>query len=435
MPRPARLWRLGLILVFVFASVASVSAVTRRPNGPVPFPVEAAHPYAGAFAAYNRLTPEEREAVASAPADKPLSPAVEKTRREISVALAAGRDVAPVWRAEHDPLLPGYDPDFLKTLSSLAAARHQAAERGAGAGSGAAGDAAALDGLALYLSAGRGLSAEDWSRQQELVVEALERLRARAGTRSPAEAAALLAELRALPPLVPFAEMVRADPLWKSPGTKLRRVLEKKARALGFKSDRIDPAVLRMAGFAVEADRAAVSFETPAGAFWLTPGQDRYGVALLELDVAGRQARIRFEGREAVVELKSKRIGLWDDPVLEGAIKGLEEESDFLVALFLEGRAKAGSLSEHLSKLDEFGREAEALARDIAEGRLNESDSDALAARAARLDALAPWSNFKGETFVKGGFEARAKGEKTAAEWQKTVEILERAAGGAAGTR
>ena len=426
---PMRGLRLGLMLVCLLASAVSAFAVARRPNGPVPFPVEKGHPYADAFTVFDRLTPEERDAVASAKSDGTLSPAVEAARREIAEALAQGRDAAPQWRAVRDPLLPGYDPDFIKRLSSLAATRLSVAEREGGA---VAGDAAALDGLALYLNVGTGLSTEDWSRQQDLVVDLLTRLRARAADRSPAEVAALLAELRALPPPVSFADMVRADPLWKMPGTKLRRALERKARALGFKSDRIDPDVLRMTGLVVEGDRAAVSFETPAGAFWLEPGQDRYGVGLIELDVGGRQARILFEGREAVVELKSRRIGLWDDEVLEGVVKSFIEESDFIPALLLEGRKKTGSLTEHLVRLDEFGREADSLARDIADGVVGKSDPEALAERTGRLQAFGPWPDFRGEDFVKGIIEAKAQGEKTEAEWRKTVEMLERGAGGAA---
>ena len=420
-------WRLALMFVCAFASAGSLFAVTRRPNGPVPFPVEKTHPYADAFAVFNRLTPEERDAVASADSGDSISPSVGKAREEIAAALAQGRDAAPQWRAEHDPLLPGYDPDFIKSLSSLAAARFSAAERERGA---TARDEAALDGLALYLSVGTGLSTEDWSRQQDLVVALLTRLQTRAADRSPAEAAALLAELRALPPPTSFADMVRADPLWKAPGAKLRRALERKARTMGYKSDRIDPAVLRMAGLAIEGERAAVSFETPDGAFWLAPGQNRYGVALLELDAESRHARIRFEGREAVVELKSRRIGLWDDVVLGGAIKGLVEDSDFIVALLLEGRNRSSSLSAHLGRLDEFGREADALARDLAAGEIGKSDPEALAERAARLEALSPWPNFKGEDFVKGVLDAKAQGEKTEGEWQKTLEMLERSAGG-----
>jgi hypothetical protein len=428
MRSPMRGWRLGLMFLCAFASAGSVCAVTRRPNGAVPFPLEAGHPYAGAFAAFNRLTPEERDAVGSAKAGEPPSAAVQEAQRKIASALAQGRDATPQWRAEHDPLLPGYDPVFIKSLSSLAAARLAVAEREGGAGTG---DAAALDGLALYLSVGPGLSTEDWSGRQELVVGLLTRLQTRAADRSPAETAALLAELRALPPPTSFADMVRADPLWKAPGTKLRRALERKARAMGFKSDRIDPDVLRMAGVSVEGERAAVSFAMPAGAFWLAPGQDRYGVALLELDVEGRQARILFEGREAVVELKSRRIGLWDDVVLEGAIKGLVEDSDFIVALLLEGGKSGGSLSAHLARLDEFGREVDALTKDIAEGVVGKSDPEALAERAARLHALEPWPDFKGEDFVKGILDAQALGEKTEAEWQKTVSMLEQAAGSA----
>lgn len=424
---PMRGWRLGLMFLCVFASAGSVFAVARRPNGPVPFPVEAGHPYAAAFTAFNRLTPEERDAVVSAKPDGTLAPPLEAARKEIVDAIKLGRDAAPQWRAERDPLLPGYDPDFVKSLSSLEAARLLAADHEGGA---VAGDAAALDGLALYLSVGPGLSTEDWSRQQELVAGLLARLQARAADRSPAETAALLAELRALPPPTSFADMVRADPLWKMPGTKLRRALERKARAMGFKSDRIDPGVLRMAGVSVEGERAAVSFEMPAGAFWLAPGQNRYGVALLELDVEGRQARILFEGREAVVELKSRRIGLWDDVVLEGAIKGLVEDSDFIVALLLEGGKRGGSLSAHLARLDEFGREVDALTKDIAEGAVGKFDPEALAKRTARLHALEPWPDFKGEDFVKGILDAQALGEKTEAEWQKTVSMLERAASG-----
>ena len=424
---PMRGWRLGLMFLCVFASAGSVFAVARRPNGPVPFPVEAGHPYAAAFTAFNRLAPEERDAVVSAKPDGTLAPPLEAARKEIVDAIKLGCDAAPQWRAERDPLLPGYDPDFVKSLSSLAAARLLAADHEGGA---VAGDAAALDGLALYLSVGPGLSTEDWSRQQELVAGLLARLQARAADRSPAETAALLAELRALPPPTSFADMVRADPLWKMPGTKLRRALERKARAMGFKSDRIDPGVLRMAGVSVEGERAAVSFEMPAGAFWLAPGQNRYGVALLELDVEGRQARILFEGREAVVELKSRRIGLWDDVVLEGAIKGLVEDSDFIVALLLEGGKRGGSLSAHLARLDEFGREVDALTKDIAEGAVGKFDPEALAERTARLHALEPWPDFKGEDFVKGILDAQALGEKTDAEWQKTVSMLERAASG-----
>ena len=424
---PMRGWRLGLMFLCVFASAGSVFAVARRPNGPVPFPVEAGHPYAAAFTAFNRLTPEERDAVVSAKPDGTLAPPLEAARKEIVDAIKLGRDAAPQWRAERDPLLPGYDPDFVKSLSSLAAARLLAADHEGGA---VAGDAAALDGLALYLSVGPGLSTEDWSRQQELVAGLLARLQSRAADRSPAETAALLAELRALPPPTSFADMVRADPLWKMPGTKLRRALERKARAMGFKSDRIDPDVLRMAGVSVEGERAAVSFEMPAGAFWLAPGQNRYGVALLELDVEGRQARILFEGREAVVELKSRRIGLWDDVVLEGAIKGLVEDSDFIVALLLEGGKRGGSLSAHLARLDAFGREVDALTKDIAEGAVGKFDPEALAERTARLHALEPWPDFKGEDFVKGILDAQALGEKTDAEWQKTVSMLERAASG-----
>lgn len=424
---PMRGWRLGLMFLCVFASAGSVFAVARRPNGPVPFPVEAGHPYAAAFTAFNRLAPEERDAVVSAKPDGTLAPPLEAARKEIVDAIKLGRDAAPQWRAERDPLLPGYDPDFVKSLSSLAAARLLAADHEGGA---VAGDAAALDGLALYLSVGPGLSTEDWSRQQELVAGLLARLQSRAADRSPAETAALLAELRALPPPTSFADMVRADPLWKMPGTKLRRALERKARAMGFKSDRIDPDVLRMAGVSVEGERAAVSFEMPAGAFWLAPGQNRYGVALLELDVEGRQARILFEGREAVVELKSRRIGLWDDVVLEGAIKGLVEDSDFIVALLLEGGKRGGSLSAHLARLDAFGREVDALTKDIAEGAVGKFDPEALAERTARLHALEPWPDFKGEDFVKGILDAQALGEKTDAEWQKTVSMLERAASG-----
>ncbi len=433
---PIRPRRLGLVFVcaFVFASAASsLFAVARRPNGPVPFPVEAGHPYADAIKTFNRLNPEERDAVGSSKSDAELSRSVLEARGKIAAAIALGREGAPQWTAVHDPLAAGYDPDFFKILSSLAAARAVVAQQHQGGA--AAGDAAILDGLALYLSVGTGLSTEDWSRQQNLVAGLLGRLQARAGELSPDEAAALLAELRALPPPTSFADMVRADPLWKAPGTKLRRALERKARALGFKSDRIDPSVLRMAGLAVEAERSAVSFETPAGSFWLEPGQNRYGVALLELDISGRQARILFEGREAVVELKSRRIGLWDDVVLEGAIKSFIEESDFIPALLLEGRKRTGSLSEHLARLDEFGREADALALDIAEGRVDKSDSEALAQRAARLQAVEPWPDFKGADFVKGILDAQAEGEKTGAEWRKTVEILERAAGGATGTR
>lgn len=251
--------------------------MARRPNGPVPFPVEAGHPYEAAFTAFNRLTPEERDAVGSAKAGGGGAPptAVLEAQRQIAAALAQGRDAMPQWRAERDSLMPGYDPEFLKGLSSLAAARFAAAKREVGA---AAGDAAAMDGLALYLSVGPGLSTDDWSRHQELVAGLLTRLQTRTGKLSPAEVAALLAELRALPPPTSFADMVRADPLWKMPGTKLRRALERKARAMGFKSDRIDPDVLRMAGLVVDGERAAVSFETPAGSFWLEPGQDRYGV-------------------------------------------------------------------------------------------------------------------------------------------------------------
>ncbi len=422
---PMRRGRLGLMLLLLWASAACLLAVTRRPNGPVPFPVEAGHPYAGALAAFNRLTPEERDAVGSSKSEAELSPAARAAREEIAASLAEGRDATPRWRAEHDPLQPGYDPDFIKSLSSLAAARASAAAREGGL---AAGDAATLDGLALYLRVGPGLSTEDWSRQQELVVALLGRLQGRAATLSPSEASALLDALSFLPAPTSFAEMARADPLWKSPGAKLRRALERKARAQGFKSDRVDPAVLRMTGIAVEPGRAAVSFETPAGAFWLEPGQDRYGVALLELDIPGRQARIFFEGREVAVELKSRRIGLWDDTVLESVVKGLAEESDFMVGLLLEGRGKAGSLSEHLARLDEFGREADALMIDIAEGGAGEPESESLAERAARLEALAPWAGFKGQEFLRGILDARANGEKTAAEWRKTLDSLARAA-------
>jgi len=433
---PMRSRRLGLVFVcaFVFASAASsLFAVTRRPNGPVPFPVEAGHPYADAINTFNRLNSEERDAIGSSKPDAELSRSVLEARGKIAAAMALGREGAPRWTAVHDPLAAGYDPDFFKNLSSLAAARSAVAQHRQGGA--AAGDAAILDGLALYLSVGPGLSAADWSRQQDLVGGLLERLRTRAGELSPDDAAALLAELRALPPPTSFADMVRADPLWKAPGTKLRRALERKARSLGFKSDRIDPNVLRMAGLAVEAERSAVSFETPAGSFWLEPGQTRYGVALLELDIPGRQARIRFEGREAVIELKSRRIGLWDDVVLEGAVKGFVDESDFLVGVFLEGRKKTVSLTEHLAHMDEFGRAADALARDIAEGRLDKSDPKALAERAARLQAFAPWSGFESEDLVKDILNAQAKGEKTEAEWRRTVEILKRAAGGETGTR
>lgn len=427
-----RLWRPGLLVVIGFASAASVFAMARRPNGVAPFPVESGHPYADAVTSFSRLKPEERDAVGSSAPDAELSPTGREARREIAAALAAGRDAAPRWRAEHDPLSPGYDPDFLKTLSSLAAVRSAVAQY---EGDAAAGDAATLDGLALLLSVGPGLSAEDWKRQQDLIVDGLKRIEARGADRSPAEAAALLAELRALPPPVSFADMIRADPLWKGPGAKLRRALERRARALGFKSDRIDPDVLRMAGLVVEGDRSAVSFEMPAGSFWLEPGQTRYGVALIELDIPGRQARIFFEGREAVVELKSRRIGSWEDTVLEGAIKGLVEESDLTVAAFLEGRDKSRPLSEHLAGLDDFGREADALARDIAEGRVEKSDVEGLTARVARLQAFAPWSGFNGEEFVQNVFEFQAQGEKAGGAWSKTLEELERVAGGGAGMR
>ena len=49
--------------------------------------------------------------------------------------------------------------------------------------------------------------------------------------------------------------------------------------------------------------------------------------------------------------------------------------------------------------------------------------------RRFRLQALAPWPDFKSEEFAQGLFHAKAQGEKTEAEWRKTMETLERAAG------
>lgn len=92
--------------------------------------------------------------------------------------------------------------------------------------------------------------------------------------------------------------------------------------------------------------------------------------------------------------------------MLEGAIKGLVEDSDFIVALLLEGGKRGGSLSAHLARLDEFGREVDAFTKDIAEGAVGKSDPEALAERAARLQALEPWPDFKGEDFVKGILDA-----------------------------
>ena len=182
----------------VSASAGSAFAMARRPNGPVPFPVEAGHPYADAVSSFNRLTPEERDEVGSSKPDAELSRAVLEARGKIAVALAEGREGgAPQWTAVQDPLAAGYDPDFLKTLSSLAAVHSVVAQH---QGDAAAGDAAILDGLALYLSVGSGLSTEDWSRQQDLVATLLGRMQTRAGKLSPAEAAALLEELRAMPP-------------------------------------------------------------------------------------------------------------------------------------------------------------------------------------------------------------------------------------------
>ena len=117
---PMRPRRLGLVFVcaFVFASAASsLFAVARRPNGPVPFPVEAGHPYADAINTFNRLNPEERDAVGSSKSDAEISRSVLEARGKIAAAIALGREGAPQWTAVHHPHAAGYDPDYFKIQS------------------------------------------------------------------------------------------------------------------------------------------------------------------------------------------------------------------------------------------------------------------------------------------------------------------------------
>ena len=402
--------------------------MARRPNGPVPFPVQVEHPYAGAFAAFNGLSPEERDAVGSSAADETLTPAAREARKEIEAALVEGRDAPPPqWQVEHDPLMPGYDPYFLKSLDTFADVRFALAERDKR--NPASGDAAALDALAMLQSVGPGLPADEWSRQQDLIVAALKRVRDRGTERSPAEAAALAAALRALPSPTSFAEMVRADPTWRSPGEKLRRALEREARALGLSPDRIGSKTLRMTGVAIDAGRSAIALETAGGAFWLEPGRTCDGVTLLEIDAPGRCARIRFEDREAVIQLRSRKIERWDDAVLEGAVQSLIDKSDFWVASLLGSRR--GSLSEHLDRLDVFGREAASLWEAGASDPARLSDPVFLAERKARMlgavQGLMSESDFEG--FVGGIREFQEKGRVTEAERTKALELLDRQAG------
>lgn len=416
-------WRLCLALMFGLASTSSLSAMARRPNGAVPFPVAPGHPYAEAFATFNRLSPEERAAVASPEAAATLSPAVREARKEIELALAEGRGFPPQWQAEHDPLLPGYDPDFLKSLASLTAARISAA---ALAGDPAARDGAALDVLALLQSTGPGLAAEEWSRQQELILGALSRLQERDTARSPAEATALAAALRALPPPTSFADMVRADPTWRSPGEKLRRALEREACALGLRPERIGAGALRMTGFVIEPGRSAVALETPAGAFWLEQGKTDGGMTLLELDEGKRLARILFEDREATIELTSRRIERWDDAVLDRATRSLIDKSDILFAVLLE--RKRGTLSEHLDRVDAFARETAVLWAEAAEDPAGLATPELQADRAERLRALAPWPEFDGQSVVKEVLNYHGQGQATEAAWKKTLDLLDQEA-------
>lgn len=425
-PAPRRRPRFCLLFMLGWASAVSLCAMARRPHGAVPFPVDAAHPYAGAFLVFNQLTPEERDAVASSQADEALTPAAREARSEIEAALVEGRGAPPQWQVEHDPLLPGYDPDFLKSLDSFADARFARAERAKD--DPAAGDAAALDVLALLQSVGPGLPSEEWSRQQGSVVAALKRLGERGPARAPAEAAALAAALRALPPPTAFAEMVRADPSWRMLGDKLRRALEREARALGLSPDLIGPKTLRMTGVVIEPGRSAIALETSGDAFWLEPGKTHDDVTLLEIDAHGRRARIRFQGRDAVIELKSRRIERWNDEVLERAARSLSAKSDFWVAGLLG--ARRGSLSGHFERLDAFGSEMTTLWETAVSDPARLSDPAVRAGHGKRLMAAVPGllSEDDFEDCVRGILEYRERGRTASAERERILELLDRQA-------
>lgn len=424
-----------LACVLLFASTLSVRAMARRQAEPSPFPVELDHPYAAAFEILNRLPPDARNAWISAPVGSATDSAsgaetVSAAEREaIGAALAAGRTLPPRWQADRDPLSPSYDATFIKSLSALGDTHIALAES---SGKPALRDQATVDALALVGSVGPGLTMDDWEAQQERTLALLGGLQRSEGARTHAEAARLAEMLRALPPPVSFAEMAREDPLFLTPGAKLRRLLEMEAQALGWSPDPIGPASLRMSGLVVEPGRTMISLERADGSFWLEEGQTREGVTLVELDVPGQRARLRIDDREAILRLTSRRIEPWDEAAMERAAKSLMEKSDFAVTALLGERA--GTLSDHLDKADAFGRTVmefrQALARDPSLATDENPELKEEWCQRLMATAFHPLTRESAESFIVEHANRLALERRVTTAQAETLATLDRQAGG-----
>lgn len=302
--------RLSVCVCFAFL-LGEASSRGAEPGLPA---LPASNPYAPAYAAFERLTHVDREALA---AKKPLSAEAAPIIAEVTRALAAGRGAESVdWGLN-------YDAGAAMSFQHLLSIRHLSGVALVSADQLAPGELVerALDVMALARHAGRENFVITLMMERALEQQAATSLQNNMPRLSSADAQRLLAEMDKLPPGGDFAGALEiekaffADALLNDVRAALGSEDEKDAAPGGA----VGP--LRMTGIVSEGRMSLIGFELEGEAFWLKPGQSRNGVTLLSVDPKTDQALLMHRKQMVRLRLSSKQIATLNLERLADAIK------------------------------------------------------------------------------------------------------------------
>jgi len=275
------------------------------------------NPYAAAFAALSRLSPDDKEALVSG---KPASPAAVPLLAEINRALDAGRQSRSVdWGIDYEhfdfsTIIPGISESAAISKIVLSEAESHSAPNLVDR---------TLGTLALARHLGKDTPLISLLTQWALEARTNDWLRSNFPRLSQQDAVRLLTGLDRLPSGGDLATALAVEKMMfvDRMTVELRQVIQ----TLGETSSAPDnfASQLRLAGIVTDGPVISVGLEKEGLSFWLKPGENKHGITLLHVDRSRDEALLACNGRMARVQLSSHKIAQIDCSRLAEAVKAL----------------------------------------------------------------------------------------------------------------